>query len=94
MPVYRITDTATSEHWLVDEPTAWDAWMHFKMTIHAFRWAGDRRSLSGRFDAKAAPGGHDFAIERLALGSGKVVEDESTYITLLAGGSFHDQESP
>jgi hypothetical protein len=80
MPVYRITDTATSEHWLVDEPTDWDAWMHFKMTIHAFRWAGDRRSLSGRFDAKAAPGGHDFAIERLALGGAAI---EGTYITFV-----------
>lgn len=71
MPVYRVTDIATGERWQADQPTDWDAWMHFKMVIHQFRWGGDRRSLSGRFDAKATPGEHDFAIERLAFGSGK-----------------------
>jgi hypothetical protein len=78
MPVYRITDTATGEQFYIDETTDWDAWMHFKMFIHPYRPAERRRSLKGRFDAKAEPGGHHIAVERLALG-GAVAE--GTYIT-------------
>jgi hypothetical protein len=80
MPVYRVTDTATDEQFYFDEPTDWDAWMHFKMFVNPYRPADRCRSLEGRFDAKAELGGHHIAVERLALG-GAVVE--GTYITFI-----------
>jgi hypothetical protein len=88
MPVFRVTDTTTGEHVLLDEPTDWDAWMHFKCLIHRCRHPQERGPMTKNFRAEAAPGGHHYAIERLAVGSGEVVE--GTYLTFLPDGKVRD----
>jgi hypothetical protein len=82
MPVYRITDTATGEHWLVDEPTDWDAWMHYR-AARRMRADGGAMPFDCRMRVTGAPAHHDYAVEQIDPDTGLVVE--GTYLTAFRG---------
>ena len=46
MPTYRITDTASGDQRVVNQPTDWDAWMHYRFTHHRIAHAPRHASMA------------------------------------------------
>lgn len=79
MPTYRIIETATSEQMTVCEPTAWDAWMHFRL-MRRIAGGGASMPFDARMRVTGTPAHHDYAVEQIDPDTGAIVE--GTYLTI------------
>ena len=78
MPVYRITETSTGDQIVVNEPTDWDAWMHYRVA-RRMRTDGGAMPFDCRMRVTGTPAHHDYAVEQIDPDTGLVVE--GTYLT-------------
>ncbi len=80
MPTYRITETSTSDQIVVNEPTDWDAWMHYRAS-RRLRSDGGGMPFDCRMRVTGMPAQHDYAVEQIDPDTGLVVE--GTYLTAI-----------
>ena len=78
MPTYRITETLTGDQIVVNEPTDWDAWMHYRAS-RRMRADGGAMPFDFRMRVTGMPAHHDDAVEKIDPDTRLVVE--GTYLT-------------
>jgi hypothetical protein len=82
MATYRITETSTGDQIVVNEPTDWDAWMHYRLS-RRMRADGGAMPFDSRTRVTGMPAHHDYAVEQIDPDTGLVVE--GTYLTAFRG---------
>jgi len=79
VPTYRITETATGEQRVVDQPTDWDAWMDYRFT-RRMEAGGGPMPFDARMRVTGTPARHAYAVEQIDPDTGAVIE--GTYLTV------------